>query len=222
MGGGNSRTSRPRREERSLCWVVGFSLDLLGCAAFTPFLFGVVLFSLLFCEGGRGEGLKFCSSAQLFTFNFVCVEMTPLEHAELYTLHRLRRSHHSRITMLMKCSPIHAQSLQFSWSHKSFFSQHGTGAGVSDFTGSGDEPDEVKYVDVNVGGRMEEFMERLRQLELTNAALQEELRETQEVGVERYRHNRHTARREAEEVARQVADATKGWKKCAARFAHIP
>ena len=34
-----------------------------------------------------------------------------------------------------------------------FFSQHVTGAGVSDFTGSGDEPDELKYVDVNVGGR---------------------------------------------------------------------
>ena len=44
-------------------------------------------------------------------------------------------------------------------------------------------------------------MERLRQLELTNAALQEELRKTPEVGEERYRHNRHTARREAEEVA---------------------
>ena len=38
---------------------------------------------------------------------------------------------------------------------------------------------------------MEEFLERLRQLELTNA----------EVGVERYRHDRHTARREDEEVA---------------------
>ena len=48
---------------------------------------------------------------------------------------------------------------------------------------------------------MQEFLERLRLLELTNAALQEELRKTQEVGEELYRHNRHTARREAEEVA---------------------
>ena len=35
---------------------------------------------------------------------------------------------------------------------------------------------------------------RLQQLELTNTALQEELRETQELGEEQYRHDRDTAR----------------------------
>ena len=41
-----------------------------------------------------------------------------------------------------------------------------------------------------------------------NEALRTELREAQELGEERYRHDRDTARQEAGETARQVGEAT--------------
>ena len=56
---------------------------------------------------------------------------------------------------------------------------------------------------------MEEVFTRLQQLELANAALQAEARRSTEVGEERYRRDRDTARHEAEETSRQVAEATR-------------
>ena len=55
---------------------------------------------------------------------------------------------------------------------------------------------------------MEEVLQRLRQQELANTALQDQLREAQKSGEERYRHDRDAARQEAEETVRQVAEAT--------------
>ena len=59
-----------------------------------------------------------------------------------------------------------------------------------------------------VGGMREEVLARLQRHELADAALQTELREAHEFGEERHRHDRDTARQEAEETARQVAGAT--------------
>ena len=61
-------------------------------------------------------------------------------------------------------------------------------------------------------------LSRLQQLELANIAFQEELRGAHELGGERYRHDRDTAQQEAEETARQVADATAA----AARMSTMP
>ena len=63
-------------------------------------------------------------------------------------------------------------------------------------------------VDSVVGDMREEVLARLQRLELADAALQTELREAHEFGEERHRHDRDTARQEAEETARQVAGAT--------------
>ena len=48
-------------------------------------------------------------------------------------------------------------------------------------------------------------LERIRQLEEANEALRTDVREAQELGEERYRHDRIRARQEAVESAGQVA-----------------
>ena len=49
---------------------------------------------------------------------------------------------------------------------------------------------------------------RIRQWDEANKALRTELKEADNLGEERYRHDRDTARQEAEETTRQVAEAT--------------
>ena len=57
---------------------------------------------------------------------------------------------------------------------------------------------------------MAEVPTRLQQLDLAKSSLQTELREAHELDAERLRHDRDAAREEAEETARQVADAAAG------------
>ena len=75
---------------------------------------------------------------------------------------------------------------------------------------------------------METVSGRVRQLEEANEELRTELREAQELGEERYRHDRDNARQEAEETARQVAEVTAAakthtsWRRSAAKDADWP
>ena len=64
-----------------------------------------------------------------------------------------------------------------------------------------------------VYGYVETVLERIWQLEEANEALRADLREAQELGEERHRQDRDTARQEAEETARQGAAAAAAAKK---------
>ena len=61
-----------------------------------------------------------------------------------------------------------------------------------------------------IDSMMVEVPTRLQQLDLAKSSLQTELREAHELDAERLRYDRDAAREEAEETARQVADAAAG------------